>query len=225
VSRVGLIVPSSNSVMEVDFYRRLPAEVTLHTARMLLEETTVERESEMLDEHLPIAIRDVGTVRPDVVVFGCTSAGALRGNAYEAELVERIGEQTGADVVSVAASVRAGLAARGAHRIGVVTPYVDALNQKIRESLEADGFEVVGVRGLGITENFTIADVEPARIAALAAETYRAEDVDLVFASCTNFRAFDAREAIELAVGVPAVTSNQAAFEAVLERLATRSAA
>jgi maleate isomerase len=218
-ARVGLIVPSSNSVMEADFYRRLPADATLHTARMLLEETTVERESEMLDDHLPIAVRDVGTVRPDVVVFGCTSA------AYEAQLVERIAAQTGAEVVSVAASVRAALAARGARRIGVVTPYVEALNEKIRASLEADGFEVVGVRGLGITENFTIADVEPARIAAFAAETYRSDEIDLLFASCTNFRAFDAREAIEEAVGVPAVTSNQAAFEAVLDRLATRSAA
>jgi len=225
MSRVGLIVPSSNSVMEVDFYRRLPADATLHTARMLLEETTVERESEMLDEHLPVAVRDVGTARPDVVVFGCTSAGALRGNAYEAQLVERIGAETGAEVVSVAASVRAALAAREARRVGVVTPYVEALNEKIRESLEADGFEVVGIRGLGITENFTIADVETARIAAFAAESFRADEIDLLFASCTNFRAFDAREAIEEAVGVPAVTSNQAAFEAVLERLATRSAA
>lgn len=41
-TRVGLIVPSSNTVAEVDFYRRLPAGATLHTARMYLEETTPE---------------------------------------------------------------------------------------------------------------------------------------------------------------------------------------
>jgi maleate isomerase len=223
--RVGLIAPSSNTVIEADFYRRLPAEATLHTARMLLEETTPEAESAMLDEHLPIAVRDVATARPDVVVFGCTSAGALRGNAYEAQLVERLAAQTGAEVFSVAASVRAAIAARGARRIGVVTPYVDSLNQKIRESLEADGFEVVGIRGLAITENFAIADVEPARIAAFAAESFAPGEIDLLFASCTNFRAYDARVEIEEALGVPALTSNQAAVEAVLDHLAARSAA
>ena len=61
-TRVGLIVPSSNSVIEVDFYRRLPADATLHTARMYLEETTPEGESAMLDEYLPTAINDRGDI-------------------------------------------------------------------------------------------------------------------------------------------------------------------
>ena len=59
-TRVGLIVPSSNSVIEVDFYRRLPADTTLHTARMYLVQTTPEGESRVplmlktwLDDNLP----------------------------------------------------------------------------------------------------------------------------------------------------------------------------
>jgi maleate isomerase len=218
--RVGLIVPSSNTVIEVDLYRRLPADATLHTGRMLLEVTTPEGEAVMLDEHLPVTVRDLATARPGVVVFGCTSAGALRGNAYEAELIARIGGETGAVVVSVAASVRAAIARRGARRVGVITPYVESLNDKIRESLEADGLEVVAIHGLGITENFTIADVAPERIAAYAGECFGGGGIDLLFASCTNFRAYDARDRIEQELGVPCVTSNQAALEAVLHRLA-----
>jgi maleate cis-trans isomerase len=30
--RLGLIVPSSNSVMEVDFYKNLPPDISLHVA-------------------------------------------------------------------------------------------------------------------------------------------------------------------------------------------------
>ena len=41
-ARVGLIVPSSNTVAEVDFYRHLPAGATLHTARMFLDDVTPE---------------------------------------------------------------------------------------------------------------------------------------------------------------------------------------
>jgi maleate isomerase len=224
-TRVGLIVPSSNTVAEVDFYRRLPADCTLHTGRMHLQETTPEAEAVMLDEHLPTAITDLATAKPDVMVFGCTSAGALRGNAYEAKLIERIAEQTAAETFSVAASVRHAIATRQARRVGVITPYVDGLNDKIRESLEADGLEVVGIHGLAITENFAIAAVEPERIVEFATECFGGEDIDLLFASCTNFRALDARERIEQALGVPVVTSNHAALEIVLEHLGAASTA
>jgi maleate isomerase len=224
-TRIGMIVPSSNTVAEVDFYRRLPADCTLHTARMYLEETTPEGEAVMLDEHLPRATSDLATARPDVAVFACTSAGALRGNAYEAQLIDRLGAETKAATFSVAASVRWAIRAAGAHRVGVITPYVDSLNEKIAQSLEDDGLEVAGIHGLGITENFAIAEVEPERIAQFASECFAGSDVDLLFASCTNFRAFDAREEIHQALGLPVVTSNQAALAAVLDHLGVPAAA
>ena len=43
-----------------------------------------------------MAIAHLSTARPDVMVFGCTSAGRARGNAYEAELITRIADETGA---------------------------------------------------------------------------------------------------------------------------------
>ena len=135
--RVGLLVPSSNTVMEVDFHRRLPASrFTVHTGRMYLEETTPEAESAMLDHHVMPAARDLGTARPDLVVFGCTSAGALRGNEADAELCKRIADAIGTTVVSTIRSVLEALERRGARRVGVVTPYVEALNQKIKSSIE-----------------------------------------------------------------------------------------
>ena len=218
--RVGLIVPSSNTVAEPDFYRYLNGEATVHTARMYLDEVTPEHETVMLDEHLPGALRDLATVRPDVVVFACTSAGTLRGNAYEEDLVRLIGERTRARAISVAAAVRRAIAARGARRVGVVTPYVQALNDTIAGSLVQEGFEVAGIHGMGITANVEIGAVEPARIAEFAGENFRSADVELVFVSCTNFRAFEAREQIEQDLDVPVVTSNHAALEAVLELLA-----
>lgn len=220
--RLGLLIPSSNTVMEVDFYRHLPEGVTLHTGRMYMESTTPEGEGLMLDEYTMPAARDVGTARPDVIVFGCTSAGALRGNAYDRELCSRIGEATGARVVSVIASVREAIRSRGASRIGIVTPYVGALNAKIRESIEEEGdVEVAGIFGLGITENFEIASVEPSRIVRFAMDSLGGMGVDLAFASCTNFRAMESIAALEEVLKVPVVTSNQAAFEAATAALGT----
>lgn len=219
--RVGLLIPSSNTVMEVDFYRQLPSSVTVHTARMFMEDTTAEGENRMLDEYTMPAAVALGTARPDVVVFGCTSAGALRGNHYDTELCARIAEVTQSRAISVIRSVREAITRRGAQRIGIVTPYVDELNDKIRASVEERGdVEVVDIVGLGIDENFTIAEVEPPAIVDFAVEHFRSRPIDLLFASCTNFRAVDALPALSAAFDVPVITSNQATLEAVHAALA-----
>jgi maleate isomerase len=224
-ARVGLIVPSSNTVAEVDFYRHLPTGASLHTARMYLDEVTTQDEAVMLDEHLPGALRDLATTRPDVVVFACTSAGMLRGNDYEEQLLARIGQRTAARPISVAAAVRKAIATRGAQRVGVFTPYVDELNDKIRASLEEEGLAVAAVHGMGITANLEIGAVEPERIAEFASETFDRAGIELLFVSCTNFRALEARERIEQNLEIPVVTSNHAALEAVSDRLTVGSPA
>jgi maleate isomerase len=223
-SRVGLMIPSSNTVMEPDFQVGLAGMATVHTARMFLAEATPEDESRMLDEFAPPAARDLATARPDVVVFGCTSAGALRGNAYDAELCARISEVTGVPTISVIASVRRAVAAAGARRVGVATPYVDALNQKIRQSLADDGLEVVAMAGLGIAANLEIGRVEPDTIAGFVAARLAGAGADLAFVSCTNFRAVEAIPQLRRRLGLPVVTSNQAAVDAVRAALGRRAA-
>jgi maleate isomerase len=222
-ARVGLMIPSSNTMMEVDFTRDLPPGVALHTARMYMEDTTPAGENRMLDEFALPAARDLGTARPDVVVFGCTSAGALRGNDYDAQLCARISELTGAPTVSTIGAVRAAIEAHGSACIGVITPYVDELNEKIRASIEADGTQVAAIAGLGITENFEIAEVTGEAIVAFAERALGAlaaeGSIGLVFASCTNFGAMAARPAIAERLGLPVVTSNQAVLAAAVARL------
>lgn len=221
--RIGLMIPSSNTMMEVDFVRDVPPGNSVHTARMFMEDTTPEGEIRMLDEFALPAARDLGTAHPDLVVFGCTSAGALRGNDYDTGLCQRISDLTGAPTVSTIRSVREAIEASGASRIGVMTPYVDELNEKIKESIEADGVEVVRIAGLGMTENFEIARVTHEDIVDFAVRALgdlaAHGSIDLVFASCTNFGAMAARAAIAGRLRLPVVTSNQAVLAAAIARL------
>jgi maleate isomerase len=222
-ARLGLMIPSSNTMMETDFIRDLPAGIALHTARMFMVDTTAAGENRMLDEFALPAARDIGSARPDVVVFGCTSAGALRGNDFDAELCAQISELTGAPTVSTIASVRDAIQASGAGTVGVITPYVDELNERIRASIEADGTRVAAIAGLGITDNFEIAEVTADEIVALAeralGELAQTGRIGLAFASCTNFGAMAARQAIAGRLGVPVITSNQAVLAAAIARL------
>jgi maleate isomerase len=125
--------------------------------------------------------------------------------------------------VSTIGAVRAAIEASGAENIGVITPYVDELNEKIKESIQADGIDVAAISGLGITDNFQIAEVSHDEIVAFAVDALGPlaveGTIDLVFASCTNFGAMAARPAIAERLGLPVVTSNQAVLAAAVARL------
>jgi maleate isomerase len=217
--RLGLLLPSSGTVQEVDFYRRVPPHVTVHAARMRLPSTTEADEVRMLDAHVLPAAGDLATMRPDVVVFSCTSAGALRGRDYETRLCREIAAAATAPVVSTMEASRQALARLGVRSVAVVTPYPESLTGAIRAGLEADGLAVPVARGLGLTDSLAIAAVAPDAIARFAVETFRHAPADAVFVACCTFRAFDARDAIAAALGVPVVTSNQAALDAALRVL------
>lgn len=214
--RIGLIVPSVNSVMEPDFYRHLPQNVSLHTARMYLDEVTVAGEERMLDKFTLQAARDLSTVRPHVVVFGCTSAGALRGREYDRKMCARISAVTSSPVVSVIESVNEALAAMEAKKVLVLTPYVDELNQRIKRSIEETGPEVLGIFGLGISDGFALAQVSVDKIVQFAREKIQGLNPDCLFISCTNFRAMEAISRLKAAFGPRVVTSNQAAIDKAL---------
>ena len=218
--RVGLLVPESNSVMEIDYRRRLPSHVSLHIESMRMVDVSPEGEAQMLDVYAIPAALALAAAKPDVIVFGCTSVGALRGNAYDAAFCNRIENESGVHVVSVIASVREALQRHGVRRIGVLTPYIDSLNERIKASLEADsGLKVVEMAGLGITDNSAIAAITQAEILEFATNSLASNSVELVFISCTNLDALDTMDAISDRLGVPVVTSNQAALEETIRYL------
>ena len=59
----------------------------------------------MLDNDLQKATELIRTTAPDVVIFGCTSAGALGTLAHDREIGERIRKGAGAPAVTVLEAV------------------------------------------------------------------------------------------------------------------------
>jgi maleate isomerase len=54
-TRIALLVPSSNTVMENDLHSALPREhFTVHTDRMFLVETTRDAEIRMIEDHIAV---------------------------------------------------------------------------------------------------------------------------------------------------------------------------
>jgi len=224
--RVGLLVPSSNTVMENDLHTRLPKDLyTVHTARMHLVTCNRECEVQMIDDYAPKAAADVGTAGIDLLVFGCTSAGSLFGAAHDKKVCDELGARAGAPALGTLSAVNEALARRNFKRLAVLTPYVDDLTQAVAGAATVPGREIVAAYGMGIEDNVELATPTPENIVAFAKDKLSGVEMDGIFVSCTNFRALEAVPELERIFGVPVVTSNLAVIEGVTRRLDASSSA
>jgi len=222
--RVALLIPASDTVMEADLWRHLPPELTLHVARMYMESTTVDAQEKMLQDELEPAACRAGAVLPDLAVFGATSASALHGLDGDQAVSRRVSKWTNCPCITVIQSVIAEIAILKRKRLLLVTPYVEALNHKLRDTLLAAGLPVTGAAGLGLTKDPAIAAVTPAEIHQFVKSTIAKETAppDCVFISCTTFRGFEAVEGLERELQIPVLSSNLCALKAVLRHFHLR---
>lgn len=220
--RLGLMVPSSNTVMEADFNRELGGRCSVHSARMYMVETTRSAEIAMVDTFAPEAARDLGTLNPDLLVFGCTSAGSLFGAAYDIEVCERLGKIANAPALGVLTAVGEALDAMPGTRLAVITPYVEDLTNSVASAAESESRRVVAAAGMGISDNVKLSDPTPDDIVEFSRASLAGVAFDLLLVSCTNFRALEAKEMLERQFEVPVVTSNSAVIAAIQRRLGFR---
>ena len=218
-SRIGLIVPSSNTVMEPDFHRRLGSAGIVSTARIFLEDVTREAEVRMLEEDLPIAARLIRTTAPDVVVFGCTSAGSLGSLAHDHAIGKKIEELTGAKAITVLDAVVSELRAIQPGKLAVFTPYIEDLTGSVARSVTDAGFPPLIAAGMGIQVNLEIGRVTPEQIIEFVESRIHGSAPDCIFLSCTNWRAMEAIEPLRKKLGIPIISSNHAAIEMVRQAI------
>jgi len=200
--------------METDFHQHL-GESTVSTTRILLEQVTRDAEIRMLEEDLPRAAQLIRTTAPDVVVFGCTSAGSLEGLAYDEGIGKMLGQRTGAQAVTVIRAVLMQLQRNRPRKIAVFTPYQEDLTSSVTRCIEEGGYAVVKAKGMGIRENLEIAMVTQAEIIRFVESQMEGISADCLFLSCTNWRALDTIEPLRRKLGIPIVSSNQAAIDTV----------
>lgn len=205
--RLGLIVPSWNTVMEYETQRMAGGAMSVHTQRI---SHTADTEENLLwmGTQVPAAAQLLAHAKVDVICYGCTAGGFLKGPDYDRDMNAQIKAATGIAGATSASAVTDALQALGARQISVATAYEPWLNEKVRQYLEVAGFKVLAIEGLGTQAH---AAVTPDRVAALATKVNRPE-AQAIFISCSNLRTFEIIEPVERNLGKPVVTSNQASL-------------
>jgi maleate isomerase len=215
--KIGLIVPSNNTVVEREFNRLLP-EGYLVVATRMWNTQTEKGDLERMAAQAERGARELSTAEVDVVAFACTSGSFMNGPGWEAELQRRLQDAAGCPVVTTSSAFIGALHALDLYRVAVATPYTDDINHLERSYIEAHGFAVTDIRGLGIRDSVKIGQRSPeaARDLALSLDHSPA---DGIFISCTNFRTIDIIDELERLVSKPVVSSNQATFWKCIQTL------
>jgi len=206
--RVGLIIPSSNRMVEGEMVRHLPPGFVAHVARLRM--TGAHRVG--IDELMPRVEETAATLvdaRCDVVAFHCTANSTGEGLAGEQKLLAALARAGARQATTTATAIRRALDALDARRIVLITPYSQHTTEEEAEFLRLAGYEIVQARGFALKGSDEYCAMPPQFWRDRAVEAAQ-PDADAYLISCANISVFPVIDEIEQRLGCPVVTSNQA---------------
>ncbi|WP_274630091.1 ectoine utilization protein EutA [Arvimicrobium flavum] len=207
--RVGLVVLATDHTTEPDFRRIVAGErIGVYVARIPYANPTTP---ENLRRMQPSLTEGAALILPgeqlDAICYSCTSASVVIGDAeIEAALQAA---KPGVPVVTPPLAAVDALKALGARRISVLTPYTVETSRPMADYFVGQGFEIDRFTCLGFEDDREMARIAPAALTELAREAM-APQSEALFVSCTALRAALVISAMELVLGRPVVSSNQA---------------
>jgi maleate isomerase len=215
--RVGLLIPSSNSLIEPEYYAVMPRSVSVHFARLTMTEVTdaglARQNEDVASQSAQLAAANV-----EVILFCLTAASFHKGLDYDADLKQRIERESGKPALTAARTVVDALNILGTRRVALAAPFVPEVLTNSRRFLENNGFEVVAAEGLAFTDNYSIAliDLDTVRELVRRVNTPKAEAIIIPGG---NMPCLSIVEEMEEELGKPVVTTNQAGIWALLRFL------
>lgn len=219
MTRIGMLTPSSNTVLEPATYQMLAgtSEVTAHFARFKVTEIALTPGALGQFDDAPIlaAAELLSHARCDVIAWNGTSASWL-GFERDEELVRRIEATTGIRAATCVLGYRTIFERLRPKRIGLVTPYTTDVQRKIMANWDQAGFHVRAERHSGLRDNFSFATVAEADVERSLREV-AAEGCDCAVILCTNMRGATPAAGLEQVLGIPILDSVAVTLWAALQ--------
>ncbi|EPX76628.1 maleate cis-trans isomerase family protein [Salipiger mucosus] len=138
----GLLTPQANTTVEAEFRVFCPPGMLPLTARMTSGKPGMEARLVDYAERLGETVDRFANAPLGAVAVACTGMSYLVDPAREAEAASRICDARGYPVLTAAQALRTALETLGARRIGIVSPYGDALHEEGLRYWSKLGFEI-----------------------------------------------------------------------------------
>lgn len=214
-ARIGIVIPSVNTVVEEWFPNAVPRGVSVHVSRVPISSSASTAAVEEMARHEETAIRLVADCTPDVIVHGCMAASVVRGPERDQSFALKMSALTGVRLCTAANAAIMALESLDAHHICIASPYPAALDALERKFFEGSNIEVTGSTSLGIGDTRDIAHQSANDILALGRRAW-VEGSDALFIGCLALRSHTVIEALERELRVPVITATQATLWAAL---------
>ena len=212
--RIGVLVPFTNTNLEPDLIMMRPRGATLHFHRLgNYDADKIPGAAQMAGlgaSDITEDIRLICGVRPDVVLYGCTSATLTHGSDFDKDLANRIKADSNALSLTAAGCLIEALNALAVSRVGFASPYVGEINRLATRFLESQQITTVKCADIGRElGNYGQGELSPDEVTELACRADHA-DAEALVLSCTDMRSVEVVERIESRLGKAMITSNQA---------------
>jgi maleate isomerase len=215
--RIGLLVPSSNTTVEPEFYRALPRDLTLHCARMFLQQITTES-IQRTAEDVERESRGLASADVDVVVLGATAPSFINGLGYDREMCQRIEQACGKPAVTTSSALIDALRELGIQRISLGSAYTHTVNGVCANFLRGNDLDVVATEGLNMEDNLAVGRLSAETAYEMGRLIDRPESEAIVLA-CTNWRSMAIIDRLERDLRKPVLSTTQVSIWAALRRI------
>ncbi len=215
--RIGLLVPSSNTTVETEFFKALPKGVTLHVARLFIETVTPESISKMV-QTLETESKLLASADVDVIVLGATAPSFLKGLGYDREMGKRIEDATGKPATTTSTALLQALQTFGIEKLSLGSAYSPAVNEICANFLAANGYQVVAKDGLNVIDNLQIGRLDVETAYDLGRKVDRPDAQGVVLA-CTNWKSMDIIERLEKDLDKPVLSTTQVSIWGALRKI------
>lgn len=215
-ARIGLMIPSTNTVIEPEFNAMKPDGVSVHAARLLLTAGTTKALKRMARD-TEKAAQLLATARVDVIAYGCTTGSLVNGIGWDQELISRIENTTKIPATTTSTAVIRAFRRLGISKVAVATPYSKELNELEKDFFEAHGIKVVKIKGLDIAGEK--AHNAPPEITYKLACEVDSQEAEAVFISCAGFKSITVIEKLENNLQKHVFSSNTALMWDLLKKI------
>ncbi|MFJ4169717.1 aspartate/glutamate racemase family protein [Paenarthrobacter sp. NPDC089714] len=208
-TRIGMIVPSSNTCLEPQTYRILGdrRDVTIHSTRIPVTRIALDDSSDkQFDSTVMRAAAELlATANVDVIAWNGTS-GSWLGAAHDHAMVQEITEATGIPATTSTLAYLSAFEEFGTERIGLFTPYTSDVNDAVIASYAREGIKTIDHRHLDLSDNESFARVTDSEMLPGSLELAAAQPDALVYL-CTNLYGANITAEVEARTGVPVLDS------------------
>ena len=204
--RLGLLLPSSNTTQEPEWWAALPPDVSLHTGRVAYRDITPAEQDRCVLE-LETESRKLADAEVDAVVFAATAPTLAKGKGYDRELIKRMEDASGRPATTAATAFVDALNLLGAQRISIGAPWSKTMDKPMVAFMEANGFTVVHSEVVGFVASIELGRVGPEEAYALGRRADR-PDVDAIIMPGGNWPSMSVVERLERELGKPVLANN-----------------